>query len=90
MSSVLQLHPGQVFYHSRPRRLSDSFPGAPWNGEYGDPSVPGDFDFMYPLSPVHNVPKGRVLPATLLMVSRGQRFLCVLIIITLTFLGISR
>jgi prolyl oligopeptidase len=43
--------------------------GAAWKSEYGDPSVPMDFDFMYPLSPVHNVPVGRVLPATMLMVS---------------------
>ena len=40
---------------------------------------------MYPLSPVHNVPMGRVLPATMLMVSPGQRILCIPIVIALKF-----
>jgi hypothetical protein len=53
------------------------FPGAAWKSEYGDPSAPGDFDFMYPLSPVHNVPTDRVLPATMLMISPGQKFPCI-------------
>lgn len=29
---------------------------------------------MYPLSPVHNAPTDKVLPATLLMVNAGERF----------------
>lgn len=52
--------------------IAECFAGAAWKSEYGDPSVPTDFDFMYPLSPVHNVPTGRVLPAIMLMVSPGQ------------------
>ena len=48
--------------------------GQAWTSEYGDPRIPEDFDFMYPLSPVHNVPTGKVLPATLLMINAGEGF----------------
>lgn len=34
--------------------------------DYGDPSDPHDFDFIYPISPLHNVPTDRILPPTLL------------------------
>lgn len=46
--------------------------GRAWTSEYGDPRVPEDFDFLYPLSPLHNVPTDKVLPATLLMVNAGD------------------
>jgi len=46
--------------------------GAAWRSEFGDPNVPGDFDFMYPVSPVHNVPQGRVLPAVMIMTARDD------------------
>ncbi|CAE6472035.1 unnamed protein product [Rhizoctonia solani] len=42
--------------------------GKAWTSDYGNPSNPEDFDFMYPISPYHNVDKGRkVLPPTLLL-----------------------
>ncbi|KAH9963773.1 prolyl oligopeptidase [Russula dissimulans] len=41
--------------------------GNAWATEYGDSDNPVDFDFMYPLSPLHNLPKHKVLPPTLLM-----------------------
>jgi hypothetical protein len=41
--------------------------GRAWTADFGDPDVPADFDFMEPLSPVHNVPADRTLPPTLLL-----------------------
>ncbi|KAG8782725.1 hypothetical protein FRC12_020503 [Ceratobasidium sp. 428] len=42
--------------------------GKAWTSDYGDPSNPEDFDFMYPISPLHNVDKGnKILPPTLLL-----------------------
>ena len=52
-------------------RLNSSS-GKAWTSEYGDPLNQEDFDFIYPLSPVHNVPKDKVLPATLLMINAGR------------------
>ena len=40
--------------------------GAAWRSDYGDPHKPHDFDFIYPISPLHNVPTDRVLPPTLI------------------------
>jgi hypothetical protein len=40
---------------------------------YGDPRLPEEFDFVYPLSPVHNVLTDKVLPATLLMINAGKQ-----------------
>ncbi|KAF8075884.1 prolyl oligopeptidase [Lyophyllum atratum] len=41
--------------------------GKAWTSDYGDPDDPKDFDFIYPLSPLHNVPTDKVLPPTLLL-----------------------
>ncbi|KAG5642611.1 hypothetical protein DXG03_002481 [Asterophora parasitica] len=41
--------------------------GKAWTSDYGDPDEPKDFDFIYPLSPLHNVPTDRTLPPTLLL-----------------------
>ncbi|QRV87176.1 carbohydrate esterase family 10 protein [Ceratobasidium sp. AG-Ba] len=42
--------------------------GKAWTSDYGDPSNPEDFDFMYPISPLHNVDKGdKILPPMLLL-----------------------
>jgi len=46
--------------------------GKAWTSEYGDPLNPEDFDFVHRLSPVHNVPTDKVLPATLLMINGGD------------------
>lgn len=40
--------------------------GRAWTSDYGNPHDPHDFDFIYPISPIHNVPKGKVLPPTAL------------------------
>lgn len=44
-----------------------AYVGRAWTSDYGDPHVPHDFDFIYPISPVHNVPTDRVLPPTILL-----------------------
>ena len=41
--------------------------GRAWTSDYGDPQDPEDFDFIYPISPLHNIPTGRALPATMLV-----------------------
>ncbi|KAF5372042.1 hypothetical protein D9615_008071 [Tricholomella constricta] len=41
--------------------------GKAWTSDYGDPDDPKDFDFIYPLSPLHTVPTDRTLPPTLLL-----------------------
>lgn len=40
--------------------------------EYGDPGLSEEFDFIYPVSPIHNVPTNKILPATLIMVNNGE------------------
>ncbi|TFK43090.1 prolyl oligopeptidase [Crucibulum laeve] len=41
--------------------------GRAWTSDYGNPDDPNDFDFIYPLSPLHNIPTDRVLPPLLLL-----------------------
>jgi len=41
--------------------------GAAWASDYGDPRKPEDFDFIRPLSPLHNVPTDKILPPTILL-----------------------
>jgi len=41
--------------------------GKAWISDYGNPNDPNDFDFIYPISPIQNVPKAKVLPPYLLM-----------------------
>jgi prolyl oligopeptidase len=43
--------------------------GRAWIPDYGDPHDPHDFDFMYPISPLHNIPLGKTLPPTLIIVA---------------------
>lgn len=40
--------------------------GRAWTSDYGDPQNPEDFDFIYPISPLHNIPTDKVLPPTIL------------------------
>ncbi|KAH9921497.1 prolyl oligopeptidase [Epithele typhae] len=40
--------------------------GRAWTSDYGDPHDPHDFDFIYPISPLHNIPTDRVLPPLML------------------------
>jgi len=41
--------------------------GKAWTSDYGDPHDPYDFDFIYPISPLHNVQTDRILPPTILL-----------------------
>lgn len=41
--------------------------GYAWTSDYGDPAVPEDFDFIRYYSPLHNIPKDRILPPTILL-----------------------
>jgi len=41
--------------------------GSAWTSDYGDPDNPHDFDYLFEYSPLHNVPKDRVFPPTLLL-----------------------
>ena len=40
--------------------------GRAWTSDYGDPHDPHDFDFIYPISPLHNIPTDKVLPPLML------------------------
>lgn len=48
-------------------KFADFTIGKAWVSDYGDPHNPHDFDFIYPISPLHNVPTDKVLPPLLLM-----------------------
>ncbi|KIY52584.1 hypothetical protein FISHEDRAFT_69740 [Fistulina hepatica ATCC 64428] len=48
-------------------KFADYTIGRAWTGDYGDPKDPHDFDFIYPISPLHNVPTDRALPPTMLL-----------------------
>ncbi|TRM68664.1 prolyl oligopeptidase [Schizophyllum amplum] len=48
-------------------KFADFTIGKAWCGDYGDPHDPHDFDFIYPLSPLHNIPTDKVLPPTILL-----------------------
>ncbi|KAF8803935.1 hypothetical protein BYT27DRAFT_7259917 [Phlegmacium glaucopus] len=41
--------------------------GKAWTSDYGNPDDPHDFDYIFPLSPLHNVPSDKILPPTLLL-----------------------
>jgi len=48
-------------------KFADFTIGHAWTSDYGNPHDPHDFDFIYPISPVHNVPANKILPPTLLL-----------------------
>jgi len=48
-------------------KFADFTIGKAWTADYGDPHDPQDFDFIYPISPLHNVPRDKTLPPVLLM-----------------------
>ncbi|KAG9038600.1 hypothetical protein FRB95_000822 [Tulasnella sp. JGI-2019a] len=41
--------------------------GYAWTSDYGDPSLPEEFDFIRHYSPLHNIPKDRILPPMILL-----------------------
>lgn len=44
--------------------------GKAWTSDYGDPHDSTDFDFIYPISPLHNVPDQEFPPTILLTADR--------------------
>ncbi|KAI0318097.1 prolyl oligopeptidase [Amylostereum chailletii] len=48
-------------------KFADFTIGRAWTSDYGDPHKAHDFDFIYPISPLHNIPKDKVLPPTILL-----------------------
>ncbi|OBZ71845.1 Prolyl endopeptidase [Grifola frondosa] len=48
-------------------KFADFTIGRAWTSDYGDPHNPHDFDFIYPISPLHNIPTDKVLPPTILL-----------------------
>ncbi|KZV73550.1 prolyl oligopeptidase [Peniophora sp. CONT] len=54
-------------------KFADFTIGRAWTSDYGDPHEAADFDFIHPISPLHNVPtvdadgKEIVLPPTMLL-----------------------
>ncbi|KAI0922051.1 hypothetical protein AcV5_000515 [Taiwanofungus camphoratus] len=48
-------------------KFADFTIGRAWTSDYGDPHNPHDFDFIHPISPVHNIPTHKVLPPTILL-----------------------
>jgi prolyl oligopeptidase len=55
------------FYDVSLFKFADFTIGHAWTSDYGNPHDPHDFDFIYPISPVHNVPTNKILPAMLLL-----------------------
>ena len=41
--------------------------GRAWTSDYGNPHDAHDFDFIYPIPPVHNIPADKVLPPFMLV-----------------------
>lgn len=48
-------------------KFADFTIGKAWTSDYGNPHDSHDFDFIYPISPLHNVPTDKSLPPLLLM-----------------------
>jgi prolyl oligopeptidase len=51
-------------------QFADFTIGKLWTADYGDPHVPEDFDFIYPISPLHNIPDQEFPPTILLTADR--------------------
>ncbi|CDO74182.1 hypothetical protein BN946_scf185043.g234 [Trametes cinnabarina] len=47
-------------------QFADFTIGRAWTSDYGDPHNPHDFDFIYPISPLHNIPTDKTLPPFML------------------------
>lgn len=48
-------------------KFADFTIGRAWTSDYGNPHDARDFDFIYPISPLHNVPTDKILPPTILL-----------------------
>lgn len=49
------------------KHLTELSLGKAWISDYGNPDDPKDFDYIFPLSPLHNIPKDKVLPPYMLL-----------------------
>jgi prolyl oligopeptidase len=54
--------------------VHNTFTGKAWKSDYGNPDHPHDFDYILPISPLHNVPSNKILPPTLLLTSDRTPF----------------
>ena len=55
--------------------LLNVYLGKAWTSDYGDPHDAHDFDFIYPISPLHNIPTNRKLPPTILLTA-DRKYMC--------------
>ncbi|KAI0044903.1 prolyl oligopeptidase [Auriscalpium vulgare] len=53
-------------------KFADFTGGKAWTSDYGDPHDAHDFDFIHPISPLHNVPADKALPPTLLLTAEND------------------
>jgi len=51
------------------KRYNKMLAGASWMGEYGDPDIDADWDFIQKYSPYHNVVKGKKYPEVFFVTS---------------------
>ncbi|KAG8756824.1 hypothetical protein FRC14_002627 [Serendipita sp. 396] len=54
-------------------KFADFTIGRAWTSDYGDPHVAEDFDFIYPISPLHNIPDQELPPTLLLTADHDDR-----------------
>ncbi|KIM30914.1 hypothetical protein M408DRAFT_272569 [Serendipita vermifera MAFF 305830] len=54
-------------------KFADFTIGKAWTADYGDPHVAEDFDFIYPYSPLHNVPDHELPPTLILTADHDDR-----------------
>jgi len=54
-------------------KFADFTIGEAWISDYGNPHKPADFDFIYPISPLHNVPDQPFPPTILLTADHDDR-----------------
>ncbi|GBE79106.1 hypothetical protein SCP_0203030 [Sparassis crispa] len=48
-------------------KFADFTIGRAWMSDFGNPHDPHDFDYIYPISPLHNIPTAKVLPPTMVL-----------------------
>ena len=55
-------------------KVHNTFTGKSWTSDYGNPANPHDFDYIFPISPLHNVPSNKILPPTILLTADRTPF----------------
>ena len=55
-------------------KVHNTLTGSAWTSDYGNPDDPHDFDYIFPISPLHNVPLNKILPPTMLLTSDRTPF----------------